>query len=57
MGRPVESLTLSAHPDTAKRVAGVLDDVLAATRCAKHALTVDDAVEAGTFAVSDAVFG
>ena len=56
MGREVERLTLVANAKAAERLAPVLADVLAASRCHEHSLAVDDSLEDGAFAVRDAVF-
>ena len=56
MGREVTSLTIAASPKTLERLAPVLPDVLAAARCAEHALAPSDTLESGEFEIRDAVF-
>jgi valyl-tRNA synthetase len=56
MGREVLRLTIAANPKTLARLEPVLGDVLAAARCHEHALQADDGLEAGSFAIHDAVF-
>ena len=56
VGREVERIALAANAKTLARLAGVLPDVLAASRCREHALVADDALEDGVFQIRDAEF-
>jgi valyl-tRNA synthetase len=55
-GRAVERLALAAREDTLARLAPVLADVLAATRCQSHLLESDAVLEPGAFAIREIVF-
>jgi valyl-tRNA synthetase len=55
-GRETLRLALAAEPATRARLAPVLGDVLAAARCAEHALDSDATLPAGVVAVRGAEF-
>ncbi|MDH5672158.1 MAG: valine--tRNA ligase [Myxococcales bacterium] len=56
VGRPIERLVLATHPETAAALAGVIDDVLAATRTQSHELRNDPAVQPGSVRIIEAHF-
>ncbi len=56
MGREVESLVLEADASTLERLVPVLTDVLAAARCARHALRPVGDLEPGSFRAVEARF-
>jgi valyl-tRNA synthetase len=56
MGREVARLTIAANPKTLQRLAPVLHDVLAASRCAEHRVEARDSLENGLFEIEDAEF-
>ncbi|HEY8120510.1 MAG TPA: valine--tRNA ligase [Myxococcota bacterium] len=55
-GRETLRLALAAEPATRAKLVPVMQDVLAAARCAAHTLADDAALEPGAIAVRDAVF-
>jgi hypothetical protein len=56
VGRPIETLIVSAHRETVRRIEPVIGDVAAAVRAASCELRPDDSIDAAGFRVEQAVF-
>ena len=56
VGRPIETLIVSAHPETMRRIEPVIGDVTAAVRAASYELRADNSLEGAEFRVEQAVF-
>jgi valyl-tRNA synthetase len=56
MGREVDRLTITAHPESMAQLGPVLSDILLAARASDHSLAERSDLEPGVFEISDIVF-
>ena len=56
MGREVDRIHITAHPESMAQLGPVLSDILLAARASDHSLAERSDLEPGVFEISDIVF-